>query len=248
MVLKVARSTHLIILDLLDICHHMWNVKFEKHKKVSFFTNGIHFEYGNVAKIEEASAVNDECVLDEEKMELIRLHKRDRHEAYLPTASPIPDEFLDSKRKTIYEFKNGKKLSKEDQWKATMIGKKQPFTKAAWKGKAIFKILPGGLENRTSVKVRSASAGPRRGGKPDEVMAPPAPRGEPSKKSGSGMLAGTTGGKEAHTEDPGRSSGSGIFRPVPEEPELVERDEEDDFPGIEKLFEPYEHEEAAEEP
>ena len=74
MVLKVARSTHLI-LDLLDVCHHMWNVKFEKHKKVSFFTNGIHFEYGNIAKSEEALAVNDEWVLDEEKMDLIRLHK-----------------------------------------------------------------------------------------------------------------------------------------------------------------------------
>ena len=91
MVLKVARSTHLI-LDLLDVCHHMWNVKFEQHKKVSFFTNGIHFEYGNIAKSEEALAVNDEWILDEEEMEseLIRLHKRGRHETYLPTASPIP--------------------------------------------------------------------------------------------------------------------------------------------------------------
>ena len=53
MVLKVARSTHLI-LDLLDVCHHMWNVKFEKHKKVRFFTNGIHFEYGNIAKLAKA--------------------------------------------------------------------------------------------------------------------------------------------------------------------------------------------------
>ena len=51
MVLKVACSTHLI-LDSLDVCHHMWNVKFEKHKKVSVFTNGIHFEYGNIAKSE----------------------------------------------------------------------------------------------------------------------------------------------------------------------------------------------------
>ena len=49
MVLKVARSTHLI-LHLLDVCHHMWNVKFEKHRKVSFFRNCIHFEYGNIAK------------------------------------------------------------------------------------------------------------------------------------------------------------------------------------------------------
>ena len=148
MVLKVARSTHLI-LDLLDICHHMWNVKFEKHKKVSFFTNGIRFECGNIAKGEEALTVNDEWVLDEEKMELIRRHKRDRHETYLPTTSPIPDEFLDSKRKAIYEFKKSKKLGKEDQWKSTM-GNKQPFTKAAWKGKPNLKILPGGLENRTA--------------------------------------------------------------------------------------------------
>ena len=31
--LKVARSTHLI-LDLLDVREFMWNVKFERHKKV----------------------------------------------------------------------------------------------------------------------------------------------------------------------------------------------------------------------
>ena len=117
---------------------------------MSFFTNGIPFEYCNIAKGGEAWAVNDEWVLDEEKMELIRLHKRLRHETDLPTSSPIPDEFLDSKHKAIYEFKNGKKLSKEDQWKST-VGKKQPFTKAAWRGKTVFKILPGGLENSTSV-------------------------------------------------------------------------------------------------
>ena len=152
--------------------------------------------------------------------------------------------------KTIYEFKNGKKLSKEDQWKST-VGKKQPFTKAAWKGKTIFK-----LENRTSVKVRSASAGPRRRGKPDAVITPLAPRGEPSTKSGGGVLAPVPHFTQKCSEDHGRSSGGGIFRPVPEEPERVERpappeggeDEEDDFPGIEKLFEPYEHEEVAEEP
>ena len=253
MVLKVARSTHLI-LDLLDVCHHMRNVKFEKHKKVSFFTNGIHFEYGNIAKSEEALAVNDEWILDEEKMELIRLHRRDRHETYLPTASPIPDEYLDSTRKTIYEFTN-RKLTKEDQWK-TSVGKKQPVTKGAWKGRTIFKILPGGLENRTSVKVRSASAGPRRRGKPNEVMAPLAPRGEPSKGSGRGSLEPVPRVEKKLSENPGGSKGSGIYRPVPEEPERVERpappegeeDEDDTFRGIERLFEPYEHEEAAEEP
>ena len=48
----------------------------QEDELVSFFTNSIHFEYGNIAKSEEALAVNDEWVLDEEKMELIRLHKR----------------------------------------------------------------------------------------------------------------------------------------------------------------------------
>ena len=69
-------------------------------------------------------------------MELIRLHKRDRHETYLPKASPIPDEYLDSTRKPIYEFTNGRKLTKEDQWKTT-VGKKQPVTKGAWKGRTL---------------------------------------------------------------------------------------------------------------
>ena len=39
------------------------------------------------------------------------------------------------------------------------------------------------------MKVRSSSAGPRRRGKPDEGLTPPALRGEPSKKSGGGVLA-----------------------------------------------------------
>ena len=77
-------------------------------------------------------------------------------------------------------------------------------------------------------------------------MAPPAPRG-------SGVMAPVPQVVKQSTEDPGRSSGSGILRPVPEEPERVERpappeggeDEEIDFPGIEKLFQPYEHKEAA---
>ena len=106
------------------------------------------------------------------------------------------------------------------------------------------------------MKVRSASAGPRRRGKPDEVMSPPAPRGEPSKRSGSGSLEPVPGVEKKPTESPGGSSGSGIYLPVPEEPERVERpvppegeeDEDDIFRGIERLFEPYEHEEAAEEP
>ena len=63
MILKVARSTHLI-LDLLDVCSYMWNVKFEKHKKVSFFTDFKHFEFGYNQK-EEVFALDDEWVMNE---------------------------------------------------------------------------------------------------------------------------------------------------------------------------------------
>ena len=63
-------------------------MKFEKHKKVSFFMNHEHFEFGHNQK-EEAFALDDECMMNEPEMELIRLHKR-----------PIPPEFLDSERKT----------------------------------------------------------------------------------------------------------------------------------------------------
>ena len=146
MALKVARSTHLI-LDLLDVCSHMWNVKFEKHKKVSFFTDFKHFEFGYNQK-EEVFALDDEWVMNEPEMELIRLHKRERHQTFLPSSTPIPPEFLDSKRKTILEFKNGKKEVKEDDWKAS-VKTKQFHSPQAWKGKTIFKILPGGIENRT---------------------------------------------------------------------------------------------------
>ena len=118
MTLKVARSTHLI-LDLLDVCSYMWNVKFEKHKKVSFFTDYKHFEFGYNHK-EEVFALDDEWVMNEPEMELIRLHKRERHQTFVPSSTLIPPEFLDSKRKTILEFKNGKKEVREDDWKASV--------------------------------------------------------------------------------------------------------------------------------
>ena len=87
-------------------------------------------------------------------------------------------------------------------------------------------------------------------------MTPPAPRGDPSKGSGRGSLEPVPRVDKKPIESPGGSTGSGIYRPVPEERERVERpappegeeDEDDIFRGIERLFEPYEHEEAAEEP
>ena len=182
--LKVARSTHLI-LDLLDVCSYMWNVKFEKHKKVSFFTDHKHFEFGYNQK-EEAYALDDEWIMNEPEMELIRLHKKERHQTFVPSSTPIPPEFLDSKRKTILEFKDGKKEVREDDGKAS-VKTKQFHSPKAWRGRTIFKILPGGIENRTSVKVRSTASGPKRRGKPDDELIK-APKKEPSKSSGGSPL------------------------------------------------------------
>ena len=105
--------------------------------------------------------------MNEPEMELIRLHKRGRHQTFVPSSTPIPPEFLDSRRKTILEFKNGKKEVKEDDWKVGLKAK-QFHSPEAWRGRTIFKILPGGIENRTSVKVRSTASGPKRRGKPDD--------------------------------------------------------------------------------
>ena len=53
-------------------------------------------------------------------MELIRIHKQVRKAKYEPKDEfmPIPLEFLDTKRKTIMEFYNGKSVVKEDGWRS----------------------------------------------------------------------------------------------------------------------------------
>ena len=44
------------------------------------------------------------------------------------------------------------------------------------------RFFQGGIENRTSVKVRSTATGPKRRGKPDDGLIR-APKGEPAKSS-----------------------------------------------------------------
>ena len=222
--LKVARSTHLI-LDLLDVCEFIWNMKFEKYKKVSFFTDHKHFEFG-YNQNEEIFALDDEWIMNEPEMELIRLHKRERHQTFLPSSIPIPPEFLDSKRKTILEFKNGKKEVKEDDWKAS-IKTKQFHSPQAWKGKTIFKILPGGIENRTSVKVRSAASGPKRRGKPDDELIK-AKKGESEKSSGSSPLGEVSATRKSKKGPISKPAGGVPFRTVPQDGD----DEEDPFKNL----------------
>ena len=227
MTFKVARSTHLI-LDLLDVCSYMWNVKFEKHKKVSFFTDFKHFEFGYNQK-EEVFALDDEWIMNEPEMELIRLRKKERHQTFIPSSTPIPPEFLDSKRKTILEFKDGKKEVKEDDWKAS-VKSKQFHSPKAWRGRTIFKILPSGIENRTSVKVRSTASGPKRRGKPDDELIK-APKGEPAKSSGSSPLREVPTRRKSKKGPISKPVISDPVRAVPQDGD----DEEDPFKDLDLL-------------
>ena len=84
---------------------------------------GFHQKTSGSSSQEEAPeefafASDDEWVIDEANMELIRVHKQMRKALYQPKDGlmPIPLEFLDTKRKTIMEFPNGKSLVKEDDW------------------------------------------------------------------------------------------------------------------------------------
>ncbi|CAE7673933.1 unnamed protein product, partial [Symbiodinium microadriaticum] len=120
---SVAPSSHLV-LDLIDLSEYMWHVRFGKFKKSSFLTYYMHYEYGFHQKLSGGSsfeevpeepeglvfATDDEWVVDENKMELIRVHKKTRQVKYAPKEgqTPIPLEFLDVKRTTIMEFSKEK--------------------------------------------------------------------------------------------------------------------------------------------
>ncbi|CAE7374757.1 Cpr [Symbiodinium natans] len=128
--LKVARSSHLM-LDLIDVAWHMWGVRFDAHKKVSFFmTNKHHFEYGYKLVTKECSppgeessealVVEDEWHLDEGNHRLIRVHRKERVQSFAPS-----------------KYSHTTRVPR----------------------RTVFKILPGGIENRTSVKVSTRGKG-----------------------------------------------------------------------------------------
>ncbi|OLQ10788.1 hypothetical protein AK812_SmicGene5490 [Symbiodinium microadriaticum] len=133
MQLRVAPSSH-FVLDAIDLSEYMWHVRFGKFKKSSFLTYYLHYEYGFHQKtsggssLEEAPeepenlvfATDDEWVVDENKMELIRVRKKMRQSKYDPKKghTPIPLEFLDTQRKTIMEFSKEKIVTQEDDWRA----------------------------------------------------------------------------------------------------------------------------------
>ncbi len=133
--------------------------------------------------------------------------------------NPIPPEFLDSQRKTILEFKDGKKGVKAGDWKAS-VKTKQFHSPQSWKGRTVVKILPGGIENRTSVKVRSTASGPKRRGKLDDDIIKP-PMAEPAKSSGSSHLRQVPTTRKSKKGPASKGKGKGL--PVRPEPVLKKK-------------------------
>ena len=243
--LKVARSSHLM-LDLIDVAWHMWGVRFDAHKKVSFFmTNEHHFEYGYKLVTKECSppgeessealVVEDEWHLDEGNHRLIRVHRKERVQSFAPSKgnTPIPLEYLDTIRETTINYKDGMKETQNDEWKDKPPVK---FPKP-WLGRTVFKILPGGIENRTSVKVSTRGKGPGRRGKPDdEVVKAPARKKITGKKPDSGLMPHPSR-KEGSPLGEGslrkEGSSSPEEAPLPFSPgELFGDEDEDPFPEL----------------
>ena len=135
--------------------------------------------------------------------------------------------------------KNGKKEVKEYDWKAS-VKTKQFHSPQAWKGRTIFKILPGGIENRTSVKVRSTASGPKIRGKPDDELIK-AKKGEPEKSSGSSPLGEVPATRKSKKGPISKPAGGVPVRAVPQDGD----EEEDPFKDLGLL--PAEHQEAAQE-
>ena len=93
-------------------------------------------------------------------MELIRVHKQMRKALYQPKEglTPIPLEFLDTKRKTIMEFHKGKSVVKEDDWSSGEL----PAAKAteSWKGRTIspsLGILPEARRDLQAISLAKAN-------------------------------------------------------------------------------------------
>ena len=100
-------------------------------------------------------ATDDEWVIDEANMELIRVHRQMRKAKYEPKEghTPILLESLDTQRKTIMEFSKSKIVTQEDDWKVS----ERPTTKASesWKGRTVFRILLAGIESKTTVPAKA---------------------------------------------------------------------------------------------
>ena len=167
--------------------------------------------------------MDDEWVIDEASMELIRLHKKTRRTRYEPKegAVPIPLEYLDNKRKTIIEFSKGKNVTHEDDWRSS----EPPTSRVTepWKGRTVFQILPGGIENRTSVPAKTRDPTRRKVGSPDEELS----KGKPGDSSARTGASGSSPPGEVPVRRRVRTKGRGPHGPAPKVAEAPLAPEDD---------------------
>ena len=126
-------------------------------------------------------ATDDEWVLDEANMELVRVHKQMRKALYQPKEglTPIPLEFLDTKRKTIMEFHEGRSVVKPVRGKKgspdDIISKGKPEDSSKETG-ATGSSPPGKAPVKRRVRTKG-SVPP--GGVPKVAVPPAAPEDDP---------------------------------------------------------------------
>ena len=122
---------------------------------------------------------------------------------------PIPLEYLDNKRKTIIEFSKGKSVTHEDDWRSS----EPPASKVTepWKGRTVFQILPGGIENRTSVPAKTRDPTRRKVGSPEEELS----KGKPGDSSARTGASGSSPPGEVPVRRRVRTKGRGLHGPAP---------------------------------
>ena len=75
------------------------------------------------------------------------------------------------------EFSKEKIVTQEDDWRSTERGSTK--TPEYWRGRTVFRILPGGLETRTSVPAKSRDPARGKAGSPEDIVS----KGKPEDSS-----------------------------------------------------------------
>ncbi|CAE7531571.1 unnamed protein product [Symbiodinium sp. CCMP2456] len=118
--------------QMRNLSRMMWNVRFDKHKKSSFLTYFSHYEYGfhqkNTGSSSQEEApenlvlvADDEWVINEADMELIRIHKRVRT-VFKILPGGVESRKTRSSRKLSFGKGTGKEESTREGTRSTGTG------------------------------------------------------------------------------------------------------------------------------
>ena len=102
-----------------------------------------------------------------------------------------------------------RKVTKEDNWRSPELPTSS--STESWKGRTVFKILPGGVESRTSVRANLREPGRSEIGSPDDMIS----KGKPEDSSGKPGAAGSFPLGKEQVKRRVRAKGRGPQGPAP---------------------------------